>query len=186
MAHASDNPRIPPLSSAVLAHIAADWTEFAAVRAALLALSHKSHLANALSIAVNEVRVSLAAALLSTDRSAAPVSVLSRDDEAARLDSIMLASRLHSHARAVITDCAGPLAEEWHMSEAQINKVLDASGSVVGCAGPAPSPAPAQVPTSPPRPLVQSYSQSVHLFLAAVAQGMPLAAALDAFAHITS
>jgi hypothetical protein len=186
MAHASDNPRIPPLSSAVLAHIAADWTEFVAVRAALRALSHKSRLANALSIAVNEVRVSLADALLSTDWSAAPVMVLSRDDEAAQLDTIQRAFRLHSHARAVITDCAGPLAAEWHKSEAQINKVLDALGLVVGGAGPALSPAPAQVPTSPPRPLVQSYCQSVHLFLAAVAQGMPLAAALDAFAHVGS
>jgi hypothetical protein len=72
------------------------------------------------------------------------------------------------------------------MSEAQINKVLDALGLVVGCAGSAPSPAPAQVPTSPPRPLVQSCGQSVHLFLAAVAQGMPLAAALDAFVHVGS
>jgi hypothetical protein len=95
--------------------------------------------------------------------------VLSRDDEATRLDTIQRAFRLHSPARAVITDCAGPLAAEWHKSEAQINKVLDALGSVVGGAGPAPSPAPAQVPTSPPRPLVQSYVQSVHLFLAAVA-----------------
>ncbi len=47
-------------------------------------------------------------------------------------------------------------------------------------------PAPAQVPTSPPRPLVQSYGQSVHFFLAVVVQGMPLAAALDAFAHVGS
>jgi len=121
MANGGNNLRVPPLSSTVLAHIAADWTEFAAVRAASRALSHKSRLANALSIAVNEVRVSLAAALLSTDRSAAPVTVLSRDDEAARLDTIQRALRLHSHARAVITDCAGPLAAEWHMSEAQIN-----------------------------------------------------------------
>ncbi len=40
------------------------------------------------------------------------------------------------------------------------------------------------MPTSPPRPLVQGYGQSVHLFLAAVAQGMSLAAALVAFAHV--
>ncbi len=104
MAHASDNPRTLPLSSAVLAHITADWTEFAAVQAASRALSHKSRLPNALSIAVNEVRVSLAAALLSTDWSAAPVTMLSRDDEAARLVTIQRAFRLHSHARAVITD----------------------------------------------------------------------------------
>ena len=158
MAQSSDNPRITPLGSAVLAHIAADWTEFTAVRAAARALSHKSRLTNALSITVNEVRVSLAAALLSTDRSAAPDTVLSRDDEAARLDTsdtTQRAFRLHAHARAVITDCAAPLAAEWHMSEAQVCKVMDALGSVVGGAGMAPLPAPALAPTSPPRPLVQ-------------------------------
>ncbi len=58
------------------------------------------------------------------------------------------------------------------MSEAQVGKVIDALGSVVGCAGMAPLPAPAPAPTSPPRSLVQGYGQSVHLFLAAVAQGM--------------
>ncbi len=105
------------------------------MRAAARALSHKSRLRNALSITVNEVRVSLAAALLSTDRSAAPDTVLSRDDEAARLDTIQRALRLHAHARAVITDCAGPLAAEWHMSEAQVGKVMDALGSVVFGAG---------------------------------------------------
>jgi hypothetical protein len=78
MAQSSNNPRITPLCSTVLAHMAAYWTEFAAVRAAARALSHKSCLSNA--ITVNEVRVFLAAALLSTDRSAAPDTVLSRDD----------------------------------------------------------------------------------------------------------
>jgi hypothetical protein len=37
---------------------------------------------------------------------------------------------------------------------------------------------------SPPRPLPQLYSQRVHLFLAAVAQGMPEVAALAAFAQV--
>ena len=184
MANGGNNLRVPPLSSTVLAHRAADWTEFAAVRAAARALSHKSRLTNALSITVNEVRVSLAAALLSTDRSAAPDTVLSRDDEAARLDTIQRAFRLHAHARAVITYCAAPLAAEWHMSEAQVCKVMDALGSVVGGAGMAPLPAPAPAPTSPPRLLVEGYGQSVHLFLAAVAQGMSLAEALVAFALV--
>jgi hypothetical protein len=68
-----------------------------------------------------------------------------------------------------------------HVRAAQVDKVM---GSVVGGTGMAPQPAPAPVPTSPPRPLVQGYGQSVHLFLAAVEQGMPLAAALVAFAHV--
>ncbi len=72
------------------------------------------------------------------------------------------------------------------MSEAQIQKVLEAFGSVVGGSGPAPTPAPAPVPTSLPRPLVQDYGQSVHFFLAAVAQGMPVATALAAFAQVGS
>ncbi len=70
------------------------------------------------------------------------------------------------------------------MSEAQVCKVMDALGSVVGGAGMAPLPATAPAPTSPPRPLVEGYGQSVHLFLAAVAQGMSLAEALVAFAHV--
>jgi hypothetical protein len=47
--------------------IASDWSVFADVRAAARALSQKSRLANALSIAVNEGRVALEAALLCTD-----------------------------------------------------------------------------------------------------------------------
>jgi hypothetical protein len=128
---------------------------------------------------LTEVQVFLAA-----DQSAAPDTVLSRDDEAARLDTIQRVFRLHAHARAVITDYAGPLLAEWHMSEAQVNKVMDALGSVVGGTGMAPLQAPSPVPTSPTRPLVHGYGQSVHLFLAAVAQGMSLVAALIAFAQV--
>jgi hypothetical protein len=39
----------------------------------------------------------------------------------------------------------------------------------------------APVPTSPPRPEVEIFAQSVHLFLAAIAQGMPAAGAMEAF-----
>jgi len=84
-----------------------------------------------------------------------------------------------------VTDCAGPLATDWHLSELQVQKVLEAFASVVGGSGVAP-PAPAPVPTSPPRPLVQDYDQTVHLFLAAVAQGMPAATALAAFGQVGS
>jgi hypothetical protein len=72
------------------------------------------------------------------------------------------------------------------MSEVAIQMVLAAVASVVGGTGSPPLLAPAPVPTSPPRPLVQNYGQSVHLSLAAVAQGMPVAAALAAFAQVSS
>ena len=80
MAQSGSGPRTPSLSGAILAHIAADWTEFAEIRAAARALSQKSRLTNALSIAVNEVRVALAAALLSSGRSGSRATASSRDD----------------------------------------------------------------------------------------------------------
>jgi hypothetical protein len=88
---------------------------FAEVRAAARACSQKSRLANALSIAANEVRVALAAGLLSADRSTLGITVLTRE-EAARLDTIASAQRLHFLARAVLSDCSGPMDTEWHMS----------------------------------------------------------------------
>jgi hypothetical protein len=115
---------------------------------------------------------------------ASSATALSRDDEAVRLDTMERGMRLHAHARAVLSDCAGPLAREWLMSAGQIQKVLEAFGSVVGGFRQASSPAPAPVPTSPPRMLVEDYGQTVHLFLAAVAQGM--ADALAAFAQVSS
>jgi len=186
MAQASSSSCAPPLSSAILSHIAADWPEFAEIRAAARALSHKSRLTNALSIAVNEVRVALAAALLSSGRPGAHVSVLSREDEAARLGVIQRALRLHAHSRAVLSDCAGPLSTEWHLSCDQIRKVMAAFGSVSGGSGSEPSSMPAPIPTSPPRPLAQDYGQTVHLFLAAVAQGMSAEATLAAFGQVGS
>ena len=66
----TDGDGAPPLHRAILYHIAADWEEFANIRAAARALSQKSWLRNALSIAVNSVRVVLAAAALCADRSA--------------------------------------------------------------------------------------------------------------------
>jgi hypothetical protein len=179
----SGSSRTPPLSSAILEHIAADWDGFAEIRSAARALSQKSRLTNTLSIAVNEVRVALAAALLSTAHTASSATALSRDDEAVRLDNIERGMRLHAHARAVLSDCAGPLAREWLMSAGQIQKVLEAFGSVIGGFRQASSPAPAPVPTSPPRLLVEDYGQTVLLFLAAVAQGMAVADALAAFAQ---
>jgi hypothetical protein len=37
------------------------------------------------------------------------------------------------------------------------------------------------IPTSPPRPEVEIFAQSVHLFLASIAQAMPAAGAMEAF-----
>jgi hypothetical protein len=70
MTQVSVSSRNPPLSSAILAHIAADWDGFAEIRSTAHAVSQKSRLTNTLSIAVNEVLVALAAALLSTGRMA--------------------------------------------------------------------------------------------------------------------
>ena len=175
----------PPLSSAILSHISADWPAFADVRASARALSSKTRLTNTLSIAVNEVRVAMAAALLCTDRSASPDTALTKEDEAARQHTIERALRLHSHARSIVSDCAGPLASEWFLSVAQVQKVVSALSSVVGGLAPKVPPPPAPVPVSPPRPTAQTYEQGVHLFLATVAQGMPLSMALSAFGRLS-
>ena len=67
-------------------HIAADWEEFADVRAR--ASSPKSRLRHALYIAVNSARMALAAVALCLDRSASPATALTREDEQHRLDTI--------------------------------------------------------------------------------------------------
>jgi hypothetical protein len=59
--------------------------------------------------------------------------------------------------------------------------VLQAFESVVGGTGSHPPIPPAPVPTSPPRPEEETFAQSVHLFLAAIAQGLPAADAMKAF-----
>ncbi len=123
---------------------------------------------------------------MNAGRTAPSANVLSRDDKAVRFDTIERGMRLHAHARAVLSDCAGPLTIEWHLSAVQIQKVLEAFGLVVGGPKLATSPAPAPVPTSPPRLLVEDYGQTVHHFLAAVAQGMAVADALAEFALVSS
>jgi hypothetical protein len=190
MAPASGSSRTSPLSTAILAHIAADLNEFKF--ACRHPGSRTGPLTEVARLAPDQCAFDCSqqspcrfgcrpAALFSSDRSVAPE--LSRDDEVALLDTIQRALRLRT---AVLTDCAGLPATEWHMSEAQIQKVLEAFGSVVCGSGPAPTPAPAPVPKSPSRPLVQNYGQSVHLFPAAVAQGMPVATALAAFVQVSS
>ena len=126
------------------------------------------------------MRVALAAAALCSDRSASPATALTREDEQHRLDTIERALRLYSHARAVLSDCAGPLASEWFLSPEQIQTVNQTLGSVVGGRNETVQAAAAPAPTSPPRPLAQPFQQGVHLLLAAVAQGMPAQDALRA------
>ena len=148
----------PPLRSSILYHIAADWEEFADIRAAARALSQRSRFRNALSIAVNSERVALAAATLCADRSASPAMVSSREDEQHRLDTIQRALRLHAHAHAVPMDCAGPLASDWFPSPPQVQAVMETFRSVVGGGGDTASAAPSPAPMSPPRPVVQPFS----------------------------
>ena len=129
--------------------------------------------------------MALAAALLCTDRSASAPTALSKEDELHRLDTIERAVRLHAHARAIISDGVGPMALDWFMSEQQVRLVREALGSVVCGVEAAPLRPPASTPTSSPRPLVQVFDQGSQLFLAAVAQGMPLAEALAAFGSLS-
>jgi hypothetical protein len=103
-----------------------DWPSFADVRAAARALSEKSLLANALSIAVIEERVALAAALLCTDPPDASAESEPCEDVESRAEAVRRALRLYSHARAIISDCTEQLAAEWKLSEPQIGQVLQA------------------------------------------------------------
>jgi hypothetical protein len=106
---------VPSISRAILSRIASGWPAFADVRAAAIALSHKSRLANALSIAINEVRVALAAALLCTDLPDAAAEPEPCEDVESRAEAVRRALRLYSHARAIISDCTEPLAVEWKL-----------------------------------------------------------------------
>ena len=67
------------------------------------------------------------------------------------------------------------------ISEPQIGKVRQAFESVVRGTGSHPPIPPAPVPTSPPRSEEKTFAQSVHLLLAAIAQGLPAAGAMEAF-----
>jgi hypothetical protein len=54
----------PPLAHAILDHVAADWPDFALIRPAASSLQSKARLPQAISMAVNELRVALASAAL--------------------------------------------------------------------------------------------------------------------------
>jgi hypothetical protein len=70
------------------------------------------------------------------------------------------------------------------MSEPQVALVLSALGSVVGGTDVDGVRSPLPVPISAPRATSQPFDQGTQLFLAAVAQGMPLDQALLAFGHL--
>ena len=86
---------IPPLRHAFLAHITADWEDFAELRRAASARGHRSRLSNAVSILVNEIRVSMAAALLSAPLlgSAAPDAAAASEATAKAALSLRMAER---------------------------------------------------------------------------------------------
>ena len=132
---------IPPLRHAFLAHIAADWEDFAELRRAASARGHRSRLSNAVSILVNEIRVSMAAALLS-----APLHGSAALDAAAASEATAKAARLYAYARTIIADGRAALVEAWHFTAEQCDTVLTGLASAVG-------PPPRLGPDDIPRPL---------------------------------
>ena len=115
----------PPLAQALLAHVAADWPEFAELRPAASAWSHKQRLPQAVSIVVNELRVAFASALLCS----APSDGQTPDDDAARnAAEIARAIRLHGHARAIVCDGQDALAKWWHFTPGQCALVMSRAG----------------------------------------------------------
>ena len=118
---------IPPLRHAFLAHIAADWEDFAELRRAASARGHRSRLSNAVSILVNEIRVSMAAALLS-----APLHGSAALDAAAASEATAKAARLYAYARTIIADGRAALVEAWHFTAEQCDTVLTCLASAVG------------------------------------------------------
>ena len=172
---------IPPLRHAFLAHIAGDWEDFAELRRAASARGHRSRLSNAVSILVNEIRVSMAAALLS-----APLHGSAALDAAAASEATAKAARLYAYARTIIADGRAALVEAWHFTAEQCDTVLTGLASAVGPPprlGPDDIPRPLPAPLSGPRPTLQPFEQKVHVFLTAVAQGMAMQRAITAFSR---
>ena len=103
-------------------------------------------------------------------------------DLAASSATIQRAHQLHMHARALCSDGRRALSEAWHWRPNQIDLLLSQLASAVG------APADDQqstVAVSGPRPTEQPFEQRVPLFLAAVAQGMALEAALPLFSALS-
>ena len=93
---------------------------------------------------------------------------------------------MHSCARMLLTDGLRPLATAWGLSESQVDLVREQCARVVGhLTGAAESAARSMpVPTSGPRPERRPFEHAVHLFLAAVGQGMAFKQALHIFGFL--
>ena len=119
----------PPLAHAILDHVAADWPDFALIRPAASSLQSKARLPQAISMAVNELRVALASAALGHGLSAHEANAQRAAQAEAR------AGRLLMHARAIVSDGARPLMEAWHLSVTQKDLVIGQLASAVGPGG---------------------------------------------------
>ena len=130
----------------------------------------------------------MASAFLTATRRPSPGAAgpLSAAD-AARIDAdVERARHMHSCARMLLTDGLRPLATVWRFSESQVGLVREQFARVVGpLAGAAEGAArPLPVPTSGPRPERRPFEHAVHLFLAAVGQGMAFERALHVFGFL--
>ena len=180
--------RVPPLDSWILEYLAAEWPGFGDLRSAASAPGQRDRLRNAVSILVNDVRVAMAGAFLTVTRRPSPGAAgpLSAADTS-RIDADAARARhLHNCARMLLSDGLRPLATAWHFSERQVDLVREQFARVVGpLAGVAEGAArPLSVPTSGPRPERRPFEHAVHLFLAAVGQGMAFEQALQVFGFL--
>ena len=178
--------RVPALDSWILEYLTAEWLRD--LRSAASAPGQRDRLRNAVSILVNDVRVAMAGAFLTATRRPSPGAagpLLAAD--AARIDAdVERARHMHSCARMLLTDGLRPLATTWCFSESQVGLVREQFARVVGpLAGAAEGAArPLPVPTSEPRPERRPFEHAVHLFLAAVGQGMAFERALHVFGFL--
>ena len=171
---------------ALLGHVAAGWPSFAALRAAASSGQKKSRLANELSAAVNELRVTLAACFLSesTGRTSGPLTAADAR-QAAELK--LAAEERLAEVRAIAADGRDLLRNLWYFSDSQADLVVNQFGAVAGVPGrPAEERAPLSSPVSPPRAQTEPFGQASDIFLALVARGWSLDAALRACSSLRS
>ena len=177
--HDAAQPRPPPsrLGATLLDHIAADWPEFAAVRAAASAPARKSRLSATLSILVNELRVSAAAAYLCHGAHRPCVGPIAAADQQRADDTVARASRLISHARTLVTDGAPLLEQHWHLTSVQAASVVHQLARTVGPPAECGARDALPIPVAPPRPQRAAFGQSADLFLALIGRGLGIDAA---------
>ena len=176
------------MDSWILEYLSAEWPGFKELRSAASALGQRDRLRNAISILVNDVRVAMAGAFLTAARrpSSGAAGPLTAADSA-RIDAdVERARHMHTCARMLLTDGLRPLVTAWHFSDAQVGLVREQFSRVVGSpsAEDAATPRPLPVPVSGPRPEQRPFEHAVHLFLAAVGQGMAFEQALHTFGYL--